>query len=72
MKTCPVCQAVAFDDAAVCYGCLHRFGEGDGAIAFAGDESARAHAAQMPPDFVVRFTPVMDPSGSFSWTCAVE
>ena len=25
MKTCPVCCAVAFDDASVCYGCLHRF-----------------------------------------------
>lgn len=25
MKTCPVCRAVAFDDALVCYGCLHRF-----------------------------------------------
>ena len=29
MKTCPVCQARTFDDALVCYGCLHRF-EGDG------------------------------------------
>lgn len=29
MKTCPICNAKAFDDAAVCYGCLHRF-EKDG------------------------------------------
>lgn len=27
MKTCPVCQAKAFDDAAICYGCMHRFNE---------------------------------------------
>lgn len=27
MKTCPICEAKAFDDALVCYGCLHRFGE---------------------------------------------
>lgn len=27
MKTCPICSAKAFDDAAVCYGCLHRFRE---------------------------------------------
>ena len=27
MKTCPVCHAVAFDDAAICYGCLYRFDE---------------------------------------------
>lgn len=29
MKVCPVCQARAFDDAASCYGCLHRFTEDD-------------------------------------------
>lgn len=27
MKTCPICHAVAFDDAAVCFGCLYRFEE---------------------------------------------
>ena len=27
MKVCPVCGARAFDDAATCYGCLHRFDE---------------------------------------------
>ena len=27
MKTCPICHATAFDDMAVCYGCLHRFDE---------------------------------------------
>ena len=31
MKTCPVCAAKAFDDADVCFGCLHRF-EKDGAV----------------------------------------
>lgn len=25
MKTCPVCKSGAFDDAEVCYGCLHQF-----------------------------------------------
>lgn len=25
MKTCPICGARAFDDAGVCFGCLHRF-----------------------------------------------
>ena len=28
MKTCPVCGAGAFDDAEVCFGCLHRFEKG--------------------------------------------
>ena len=27
MKTCPICGARAFDDAEVCFGCLHRYGE---------------------------------------------
>lgn len=27
MKTCPVCKARAFDDAQVCYGCLHKFSQ---------------------------------------------
>lgn len=25
MKTCPVCSAKAFDDARICYGCMHSF-----------------------------------------------
>lgn len=29
MKTCPVCHASTFDDAKVCYGCMHRFDEED-------------------------------------------
>lgn len=31
MKTCPVCKAQAFDDAEVCYGCLHKFEPADAA-----------------------------------------
>lgn len=27
MKECPICKAIAFDDARICYGCLHRFEE---------------------------------------------
>lgn len=29
MKTCPICKAQAFEDAEVCYGCLHHFVETD-------------------------------------------
>lgn len=29
MKTCPVCQAKAFDDARVCYGCLYRYDDSE-------------------------------------------
>lgn len=27
MKVCPVCQARAFDDASICYGCMYRFND---------------------------------------------
>lgn len=27
MRECPVCKAIAFDDAEICYGCLYRFEE---------------------------------------------
>lgn len=30
MKECSVCGAVSFDDAQICYGCLHRFAPGEG------------------------------------------
>ena len=30
MKKCPICNSLAFDDAAMCFGCLHPFG-GNGA-----------------------------------------
>lgn len=29
MKRCPVCQTMLFEDMDICYGCLHRFPEGD-------------------------------------------
>lgn len=29
MKTCPVCHAITFDDATVCFGCLHRYDDFD-------------------------------------------
>ncbi len=35
MKECPICKAGSFDDAEVCYGCLHRFEPGEGAKAAA-------------------------------------
>lgn len=29
MKQCPVCKSTAFDDAATCFGCLHKFSDDD-------------------------------------------
>lgn len=45
MKTCPVCKAGAFDDAEVCYGCLHRFAPQD---AFAQKAVPPAETTALP------------------------
>lgn len=39
MKTCPVCRARTFEDAEMCYGCLHRF-DGGGRAAAVAEETA--------------------------------
>ncbi|MBQ9000584.1 MAG: hypothetical protein IJ087_01870 [Eggerthellaceae bacterium] len=62
MKTCPVCHATTFDDAEICYGCMHRYTEADEALSLPG----------APPEFRIRFTPARDQAGSLTWTCAVE
>ena len=31
MKVCPICHAVAFDDATLCFGCMYRYDEDEGA-----------------------------------------
>ncbi len=57
MKTCPVCGAKAFDDAEVCYGCLHRFASGQAGFAAGcapdekppGNAASRAQAAAIEP-----------------------
>lgn len=41
MKTCPICNAIAFDDATTCYGCLYRFPE---------NTLPKANAASSDPD----------------------
>lgn len=44
MKACPICAAKAFDDAEVCFGCLHRFEAGS-----AGPRSADVPLAPVAP-----------------------
>lgn len=48
MKMCPVCRARTFDDAEVCYGCLHRFADEK----MPGGEAASE--AEWEPDDAVR------------------
>ena len=83
MKTCPVCQAVAFDDARICFGCMHCFDEMDQdeglesaaerACATDRESGAReitGHA--VPPAFLVKMVPALEETGAVSWTCSVD
>lgn len=49
MKTCPTCHTLVFEDMAVCYSCLHRFGEEPPADAETKEappvDSSAAHSA---------------------------
>ena len=71
MKTCPVCNAVAFDDQATCYGCLHDFEKGSspGETSTASDPAPNLPGAA---SFLLSLAPHPEASGSFSWTCTVE
>ena len=65
MKTCPICGARAFDDADVCYGCLHRFGEEVRRVGL--------HAAvQDLPAFLIRLSAERMTGGRVEWKCEVS
>lgn len=70
MKQCPICQSMAFDDAATCYGCLHAFADDDGASS--PDSAPVAIPADAPPAFVIQIRPERERSGQTSWTCTVD
>lgn len=80
MKTCPVCAAKAFDDAEVCYGCLHRFEEGEARASVAErsaehpndvarDAAEKTVAAPTEPA-AVPFAPIVAAPGG--WAMRVE
>lgn len=71
MKTCPVCRAVAFDDAEVCFGCMHRFEEGT-AEPNPEPEPEPVASESAPPAFTIRFIPEAEPEGALKWNCVVE
>lgn len=48
MKTCPVCHAVAFDDATICFGCMYRY-EDVTTFAPKSDEATLLHPADDAP-----------------------
>jgi len=76
MKVCPICHSRAFDDAAVCFGCMHRFGEKPAQVLPApepqeGDvRMVPVHSADLPA-FLIKLTPPQL-GDARSWTCSVE
>ena len=83
MKTCPVCRAVAFDDARTCFGCMHHFDDADqGGESESTVERTCAHDREpnarevathaVPPAFLVKMVPVLEETGAVSWTCSVD
>ena len=67
MKTCPICNSIAFDDAKTCFGCLHPFGEGEVEPALENENRADGEPAR----FVVSFVPTTK-AGRTVWSCSVE
>ena len=81
MKVCPVCQAAAFDDAQICYGCLHDYREDETRSTTSQQEEPQQSSTEHHivsaslkaiPEFLVHFTPSVEESGSITWSCAVE
>ena len=68
MTTCPVCNSRAFDDAKICFGCLHPFGDDDAAEI---EQENKNRAGENLTRFVVSFMPVVE-DGQTAWSCSVE
>lgn len=55
MRVCPVCHARAFDDAEVCYGCMHRFsGKEPAAASMSGNAHKEGAVGPLPQETQMR------------------
>lgn len=84
MKICPVCKALAFDDATTCFGCMHPFGPVSTGASGRGYSAAGAAVKPAPAvqekqnrDAVAasRFVITLEPAlkdGQTVWSCSVE
>ena len=68
MKSCPICGARAFDDAAVCYGCLHRFADEEAPV----EDGMPAAMEASCPAFLIRLRAMLSEDGECQWVCEVE
>ena len=76
MKTCPICGARAFDDAEVCYGCLHRYEGAEagvpGPVAPLASPGPAVPAASPGPAVPVASPCASAPSGDAGWVVRFE
>ena len=82
MKTCPICNSVAFDDAAICFGCMYHYDKQESEVPSEGAEAAKhvmlpggalhARHGSVPPAFLIKMIPVFESSGAIAWSCSVD
>ena len=69
MKECPVCHALAFDDATRCFGCLYRF---EGSVGKERCETTQNDKPESRPvQFVLSLVPKAE-GDQLSWQCSVK
>lgn len=80
MKTCPTCGARAFDDAEVCFGCLHRYGDeparpsgaAPAPMAVAAGGRCPASRSEATPSIPSEPRPAVPPRDGAGWTVRFE
>lgn len=71
MRVCPVCHARAFDDAEVCYGCMHRFsGKEPAAALMPGGAHKGGAVGPLPQEAQMRARAASSGANAASWADA--
>lgn len=71
MRVCPVCHARAFDDAEVCYGCMHRFsGKEPAAALMPGGAHKGGAVGPLPQEAQMRAQAASSGANAASWADA--
>ena len=71
MRVCPVCHARAFDDAEVCYGCMHRFsGKEPAAAPMPGNAHKGGAVGPLPQETQMRAQAPSSGANAASWADA--
>ncbi len=71
MKTCPFCHSGAFDDAQICYGCLHRFTGEEPAVS-AARPPVGSTATGTGPALLISVQAVSGSDGAVEWRCDAD